>query len=180
MTSKQDRYILWHTFIYELKHLYEHESKHLSGTLWCTHGTTRGKRSTSRQPRCSHSYVTSTLALATRSKLVATSEQRKRCTNNSATQVLAVSHELQSEPQTSYTAVLPNPARNLSILAVQVKRFIIEEVNIGSKNINFVSSQDATISLQWLPPVNSLLTEYNIRYKPVVSPKKRFHHKEYF
>ena len=94
--------------------------------------------------------------------------------------MLAVSHELQSEPQTSYTAVLPNPARNLSILAVQVNRFIIEEENIGSKNINFVSSQDATISLQWLPPVNSLLTEYNIRYKPVVSPKKRFHHKEYF
>ena len=60
--------------------------------------------------------------------------------------VLAVSHELQSEPQTSYTAVLPNPARNLSILAVE----------------------EATISLQWLPPVNSLLTEYNIRYKPVV------------
>ena len=89
---------------------------------------------------------------------------------NSATQVLAVSHDLQSEPQTSYTAVLPNPARNLSILAVQVNRFIIEEENIGSKNINFVSSQDATISLQWLPPVNSLLTEYNIRYKPVVSP----------
>ena len=87
--------------------------------------------------------------------------------------MLAVSHELQSEPQTSYTAVLPNPARNLSILAVQVNRFIIEvEENIGSKtlNINFVSSQDATISLQWLPPVNSLLTEYNIRYKPVVSP----------
>merc|ERR1712012_495685 len=42
VTSKQDRYILWHTFIYELKHLYEH----LSGTLWCTHGTTQGKRST--------------------------------------------------------------------------------------------------------------------------------------
>ena len=60
--------------------------------------------------------------------------------------VLAVSHELQSEPQTSYTAVLPNPARNLSILGVE----------------------EATISLQWLPPVNSLLTEYNIRYKPVV------------
>ena len=53
--------------------------------------------------------------------------------NNSATQVLAVSHELQSEPQTSYTAVLPNPARNLSILAVQVNRFFIEVENIGSK-----------------------------------------------
>ena len=63
--------------------------------------------------------------------------------------VLAVSHELQSEPQTSYTAVLPNPARNLSILGVE----------------------EATISLQWLPPVNSLLTEYNIRYKPVVGSK---------
>lgn len=57
-----------------------------------------------------------------------------------------MSHGLQSEPQTSYTAVLPNPARNLSILAVE----------------------DSKISLQWLPPVNSLLTEYNIRYKPVV------------
>ena len=90
--------------------------------------------------------------------------------NNTANQVLAVSHELQSEPQTSYTAVLPNPARNLSILAVQVNIFIIEEENIGSKNTNIVSFQDATISLQWLPPVNSLLTEYNIRYKPVVSP----------
>ena len=101
---------------------------------------------------------------------VSRNKQAKEKVYNSATQVLAVSHELQSEPQTSYTAVLPNPARNLSILAVQVKRFMIEEVNIGSKNINFVSSQDATISLQWLPPVNSLLTEYNIRYKPVVSP----------
>ena len=29
--------------------------------------------------------------------------------------VLAVSHNLQSEPQTSYTAVLPNPARNLRL-----------------------------------------------------------------
>ena len=101
---------------------------------------------------------------------VSCNKRAKEKVYNSATQVLAVSHELQSEPQTSYTAVLPNPARNLSILAVQVKRFMIEEVNIGSKNINFVSSQDATISLQWLPPVNSLLTEYNIRYKPVVSP----------
>ena len=55
--------------------------------------------------------------------------------NTVTTQVLAVSHELQSEPQTSYTAVLPNPARNLSILAVQVNRFIIEEENIGSRNI---------------------------------------------
>lgn len=61
-------------------------------------------------------------------------------------QVLAVSHGMQSEPQSQYTAVLPNPARNLSILAVE----------------------DSKISLQWLPPVNSLLTEYNIRYKPVV------------
>ena len=101
---------------------------------------------------------------------VSCNKRAKENVYNSATQVLAVSHELQSEPQTSYTAVLPNPARNLSILAVQVNRFIIEEENIGSKNINFVSSQDATISLQWLPPVNSLLTEYNIRYKPVVSP----------
>ena len=101
---------------------------------------------------------------------VSCNKRAKEKVYNSATQVLAVSHDLQSEPQTSYTAVLPNPARNLSILAVQVKRFMIEEVNIGSKNINFVSSQDATISLQWLPPVNSLLTEYNIRYKPVVSP----------
>ena len=65
---------------------------------------------------------------------VSSNKRAKENVYNTATQVLAVSHELQSEPQTSYTAVLPNPARNLSILAVQVNRFIIIEVeNIGSK-----------------------------------------------
>ena len=67
---------------------------------------------------------------------VSSNKRAKENVYNTATQVLAVSHELQSEPQTSYTAVLPNPARNLSILAVQVNRFIIEEEeNIGSINI---------------------------------------------
>ena len=64
---------------------------------------------------------------------VSSNKRAKENVYNTATQVLAVSHELQSEPQTSYTAVLPNPARNLSILAVQVNRFIIEVENIGSK-----------------------------------------------
>ena len=55
-------------------------------------------------------------------------------------QVLAVSHGLQSEPHTTHTAVLPNPAHNLSVAAVR----------------------DNTVTLRWLPPRNSRFTEYQV------------------
>lgn len=55
-----------------------------------------------------------------------------------------MSHNLQSEPHTTHTAVLPNPPQNLSIVKVD----------------------DNDVTLTWLPPANSLFTEYVIRYKP--------------
>ena len=62
-------------------------------------------------------------------------------------QVLAVSHGLQSEPHTTHTAVLPNPAHNLSVAAVR----------------------DNTVTLRWLPPRNSRFTEYQV-LRPSLSP----------
>jgi len=59
-------------------------------------------------------------------------------------QVLAVSHNLQSEPHTTHTAVLPNPPQNLTV----------EKVD------------DNDVTLTWDPPANSLFTEYVIRYRP--------------
>ena len=60
----------------------------------------------------------------------------------------AVSHGLQSEPHSSFTAVLPNPPRNLTVGDVE----------------------DNVITLTWLPPVNSLYTEYQIRYRAYGDP----------
>ena len=58
-------------------------------------------------------------------------------------QVKAVSHNLQSEAHTRYQAVLPNPPRNLSIQSVD----------------------DNNITLSWIPPSDSLFTEFVIRYR---------------
>ena len=63
-------------------------------------------------------------------------------------QVLAVSHGLQSEPHTTHTAVLPNPAHNLSVAAVR----------------------DNTVTLRWLPPRNSRFTEYQVPRPSPVPP----------
>ena len=56
-------------------------------------------------------------------------------------QVFALSHGLLSNPHISFTAVFPNPPRNLTILKVQNNR----------------------LTLKWLPPVNSLYTGYVVR-----------------
>lgn len=61
--------------------------------------------------------------------------------------VYALSHGLLSEPHTSFTAVYPNPPRNLTILRVVENR----------------------VTLQWLPPLNSLYTGYVVKYRPVSS-----------
>jgi len=58
-------------------------------------------------------------------------------------QVFAVSHGLQSEPHHSFQAVLPNPARNLTVAAVQ----------------------DNRVSLRWQKPKSSLFTEFLIKYR---------------
>jgi len=55
----------------------------------------------------------------------------------------AVSHKLQSEPHTTLTAVPPNPPRNISISSVA----------------------DGKLTLSWLPPLNSLYTQYTIKYR---------------
>ncbi len=57
--------------------------------------------------------------------------------------VYALSHGLLSEPHISFTAVYPNPPRNLSVERV-----------VGDK-----------VTLKWLPPLNSLFTGYVIRYR---------------
>jgi len=61
-------------------------------------------------------------------------------------QVIAISHGLESDKSTNqrFTAVLPNPPRNMSITGVH----------------------ENVITLSWLPPLNSLYTEYVIRYRP--------------
>ena len=56
-------------------------------------------------------------------------------------QTFALSHNLRSEPHFTFTAVPPNPPRNLSVLAVR----------------------DNFVTLTWLKPVESLYTEYVIR-----------------
>ena len=58
--------------------------------------------------------------------------------------VYALSHGLLSEPHVSFTAVDPNPPRDISV----------EKVN-GNK-----------VTLQWNPPPDSLYTGYIIRYRP--------------
>ncbi len=55
--------------------------------------------------------------------------------------VYALSHGLLSEPHISFTAVYPNPPRNLSVERV-----------VGKK-----------VTLKWLPPLNSLFTGYVVR-----------------
>lgn len=55
--------------------------------------------------------------------------------------VYALSHGLLSEPHISFTAVFPNPVRNLTILDVQ----------------------DNKITLSWLQPKESLFTGYVLR-----------------
>ena len=92
--------------------------------------------------------------------------------------MLAVSHELQSEPQTSYTAVLPNPARNLSILAVQVNRLIIGSKNIGHKLCLFTGRHHLT-------PVASpcQFSPHRVQHQIQASGEsklKEFHHLKYF
>ena len=62
-------------------------------------------------------------------------------TVHSNLQVFALSHGLLSNPHISFTAVFPNPPRNLTILKVQNNR----------------------LTLKWLPPVNSLYTGYVVR-----------------
>lgn len=59
-------------------------------------------------------------------------------------QVKAVSHNLESEPHTRFQAVLPNPPHNLSVGNVD----------------------DNNITLSWVPPSDSLFTEFVIRYRP--------------
>lgn len=44
--------------------------------------------------------------------------------------VFAVSHGLQSDPHRSFQAVLPNPPRNLTIAAVQVRDFLSTPRNL--------------------------------------------------
>ena len=56
----------------------------------------------------------------------------------------AVSHNLESEPHTRFQAVLPNPPHNLSVGNVD----------------------DNNITLSWVPPSDSLFTEFVIRYRP--------------
>ena len=58
--------------------------------------------------------------------------------------VYALSHGLLSEPHISFTAVYPNPVRNLTVERV-----------VGS-----------AVTLRWLPPLDSLLTGYVVRYRP--------------
>ena len=55
-------------------------------------------------------------------------------------QIAALSHGLLSEPHESFTAVYPNPPRNLSVEKLQ-----------GNK-----------VALKWLEPLNSLFTGYVI------------------
>ena len=57
-------------------------------------------------------------------------------------QLFALSHGLLSEPHESFTAVYPNPPRNLSV-----------EKLPGNK-----------VALKWLEPLNSLYTGYVIKY----------------
>ena len=56
-------------------------------------------------------------------------------------QLFALSHGLLSEPHESFTAVYPNPPRNLSVEKVQ-----------GNK-----------VALKWLEPLSSLFTGYVIK-----------------
>ncbi len=56
--------------------------------------------------------------------------------------VYALSHGLLSEPHISFTAVFPNPIRNLTVDRV-----------VGN-----------AVTLAWRPPVNSLFTGYVVRY----------------
>ena len=63
----------------------------------------------------------------------------------SLSQVLSVSHGLQSTPHVTHTAVPPNPPTNLNIVRVE-----------GS-----------SITLSWDPPVNTLFNDYLIQYRPV-------------
>ena len=56
-------------------------------------------------------------------------------------QVFALSHGLYSTPHISFTAVYPNPPRNLTILNVQ----------------------DNKLTLKWLKPLNSLYSGYTVR-----------------
>lgn len=58
--------------------------------------------------------------------------------------VYALSHGLLSEPHISFTAVFPEPVRNLTIMDVV----------------------DNKVTLSWLPPQESLYTGYIIRYRP--------------
>lgn len=58
--------------------------------------------------------------------------------------VYALSHGLLSEPHISFTAVYPNPPRNLSVERVK-----------GNK-----------VTLKWQEPPNSLFTGYIIKYRP--------------
>ena len=58
--------------------------------------------------------------------------------------VYALSHGLLSEPHESFTAVYPNPPRNLSVEKVK-----------GNK-----------VTLKWQQPSNSLFTGYVIKYRP--------------
>lgn len=60
----------------------------------------------------------------------------------------ALSHGLLSEPHISFTAVYPNPVRNLTIARVV----------------------DNRVTLSWLPPVDSLFTGYVIRWAGKVTP----------
>ena len=55
-----------------------------------------------------------------------------------------MSHNLESEPHTRFQAVLPNPPQNLAIERVA----------------------DNNVTLSWVAPLNSLYTEFVIRYRP--------------
>ncbi|XP_069999561.1 tyrosine-protein phosphatase 10D [Penaeus vannamei] len=59
--------------------------------------------------------------------------------------VYAISHGLWSEPHAHFHVVYPNPVRNLTIS----------------------SATNSTVILSWLPPIESLFSHYNIRYRPV-------------
>ncbi|XP_042885464.1 tyrosine-protein phosphatase 10D-like [Penaeus japonicus] len=59
--------------------------------------------------------------------------------------VYAISHGLWSEPHAHFHVVYPNPVRNLTIS----------------------STTNTTVILSWLPPIESLFSHYNIRYRPV-------------